>query len=115
MGPGKLKESDEAPEAREWEGDNDAVDEFDVIVIEERAGVRRGIQLVLGTILYLEMLVGKDLGIGGIDVAILGEDGFDVTVHHEANLELGHVKAVSPGEFNVHKLVAFPLFCYTRI
>ena len=44
------------------EGDNDALDAFDAIVIEERAGVRIGRQLRIGVVLDLAMLLGQDLG-----------------------------------------------------
>ena len=69
----------------------------------------------LGAVLDLTMLVGQDMGLGGIDVSILNEVGFDVSIYCELTLAPGHVKAVSPGNFNARDLVAFPIFCDTSI
>ena len=73
------------------EGANDALDEFDTSVIEERAGVRSGHQMRLGDVLDPVMMVGIELGISGIDVGILDEERFNVSVHSEADLAPGHV------------------------
>ena len=69
----------------------------------------------LGIVLYLTMILGQDLGIDGLDVAILDEDGCDVAVHCKAYLAPGHVKAVSPGEADDHELVPLSIFYYVSI
>ena len=55
------------------------------------------------------------MGLGGIGFAILDEEGFDVTIHREANLAIGHVEALIPGEVDDHELFPFPVLCYSSI
>ena len=55
------------------------------------------------------------MGLGGIGFAILDEEGFDVTIHREANLAIGHVEALIPGEVNDRELFSFPVLCYSSI
>ena len=55
------------------------------------------------------------MGLGGIGFAILDEEGFDVIIHCEANLAIGHVEALIPGEVDDHELFPFPVLCYSSI
>lgn len=54
--------------------------------------------------------LGRELGIIGLDVVIIDEDSFYVSVHIEADLAPGCVKAVSTGEVDAREPVAFPIF-----
>ena len=94
---------------------NDALYEFNTRFIDDRAGVIRGLHMGLGVVLYLTMILGQDLGIDGLDVAILDEDGCDVAVHCEVYLAPGHVKDVSLGEVYDRELVPLQIFYYVSI
>ena len=89
--------------------------EFDTSVIEERDGIIRGRLLRLGIVLYLAMFVGRYLGLVRLDVAILDEDGLNVTIHIEVNPALGNFRALSPGKIDGGRLIALPVFCYSSI
>ena len=88
------------------------MDVFDTSVIEYSASVRKGRQLGLGAVMDLAMIWGQELGVGELDVSILNEDGVGVTFHCEANLSLGNVDSISPGQVNARKFVSFQEFCY---
>ena len=88
------------------EDTNDDLYTFDDCIYEDRYGVGGEGELRLVSVLDLAMLVGRKLRLGGHLVAVFDEDGLDVTIHCEADLAFGHVKAVHPLEVDERELFA---------